>query len=309
MPAVSFIVPAFNCLPLTQAMTASLVATVPAGLDHEIILVDDGSTDGTGAWSRGLAPPFRVVSHERNLGYAKANNRGAALARGDRLVLLNNDLLLGRGWLEPMLAAEARLGGRAGAIGNVQRDFRTGAVDHAGIFINHKGKPEHCRRRPGWLARRILPLRRMPAVTGACLLIRADLWRRLGGFDEGYVNGCEDVDLCFRAADAGKVNAVAVRSVVRHHISATPGRKARDEANTRRLALRWGERLVELGQPDWCRNHFETHLPEPRDFPDPALARAIAFYLLHLRRRPPAGARPGMRAALGRELKRWDELL
>src|SRR5687767_66385 len=102
---VSFIIPLYNCLPLTQAMLASLQATLPAGLAHEIIFVDDGSTDGTREWLATLtAPPFRVLLNERNLGYAIANNRAAAVARGEFLVLLNSDLVLQPGWLEPMLA-------------------------------------------------------------------------------------------------------------------------------------------------------------------------------------------------------------
>src|SRR5690348_3542272 len=133
-PQVSFIVPLFNCLALTQAMIASLQATMPAGLAHEIILVDDGSTDGTRAWLASLTEPaFRVVLNERNLGFAGANNRAAAVARGDILVLLNNDLVLLPGWLQPLLAAHRTLGRRAGVIGNIQRDAKTGAIDHAGI--------------------------------------------------------------------------------------------------------------------------------------------------------------------------------
>lgn len=306
---VSFVVPLFNCLPYTQAMVASLQASLPAGLAYEIILVDDGSSDGTREWLAALSDPCRVLLHATNQGYAAANNHGAALARGEILVLANNDLLFSRGWLEPILAAHRRLGPRAGLVGNVQRSVQTGQIDHAGIFINHKGKPEHVRRRPGWLARLFAPLRPCPLMTGACVSIRRELWTELGGFDEGYVNGCEDVDLCLRAEAAGRTNAIALRSSVRHHVSTTPGRKSRDEANTFRLTLRWQERLAVLGQPDWCRHHFETYLPEPRDFPDPALARQIACYLLGLRRDPPPQAAAGMRAAIAVELTRWRALL
>src|SRR6185295_9385214 len=66
--------------------------------------------------------------NERNLGYAISNNRAALLARGEFLALLNNDLVLQPGWLEPMLSAHARLRQRAGLIGNMQPDTRTGAV-------------------------------------------------------------------------------------------------------------------------------------------------------------------------------------
>src|SRR5882724_3410177 len=190
---VSFVIPLYNCLPLTRAMVASLKATLPAGLAHEIILVDDGSTDGTREWLATLAPPFRVVLNERNLGYAIANNRGAATATGEFLALLNNDLVLAPGWLEAMMAAHRSLGDRAGLVGNVQRDIATGRIDHAGIFINVKGKPEHQREVPAGFSKFFATVCRVDALTGACALLTRALWEQLGGFDEGYVNGCEDV--------------------------------------------------------------------------------------------------------------------
>ncbi|HWA10201.1 MAG TPA: glycosyltransferase family 2 protein [Opitutaceae bacterium] len=305
---VSFIIPLYNCLPLTQAMVASLRATLPAGLRHEIILVDDGSTDGTRAWLATLRPPFRVLLNERNLGYAAANNRGAAVAQGEFLALLNNDLVLATRWLEPMLAAHRRLGARAGLVGNVQRDLRTGAIDHAGIFINAKGKPEHERELPGWSWLPGCGVRRVDAVTGACVLLERRLWTELGGFDERYVNGCEDVDLCLRAAAAGRIHAVALDSRVGHHVSASPGRKARNEENAYRLAARWRDTLVRLGVRRWSEHYLATLQAGPLDAIEQAKAWGIFGYAFHLRRGPSPAAVAGMNAALDREFSRWREM-
>ena len=310
---VSFLIPLYNCLAFTQAMLASLRATLPAGLPHEIIFIDDGSTDGTRPWLASLAtdPAIRVVLQRENLGYAAANNAGAAVARSEFLALLNNDLVLTPRWLEPMLAAHRASGDRAGLVGNLQLDAATGALDHAGIAINLQGKPEHLRRLP--LASRLAPFacphRRSVAVTGACVLVRRALWEKLGGFDEKFINGCEDVDLCLRAAAAGHVNLVALRSVVRHHISSSPGRKLRDEANTRHLVLRWHDTLCQLGARLWCRDHLATYLRDPRNFPDPVVARQAFFYALHFRRTPPPRALTGMARNLSRELSRWQKIL
>ncbi len=311
---VSFVIPLYNCLPLTQAMVASLQAAMPPDLTHEIILVDDGSTDGTRDWLAGLTSPpgpFRVILNEHNLGYAGANNRGAAAARGDLLGLLNNDLVLSPGWLEPILAVHQQLGPRAGLVGNVQRNARTGAIDHSGIFINHRGKPEHDTSLP--LGLRFRPRdtwRPADAVTGACTFVRRELFIQLGGFDEGFANGGEDVDFCLRSRAAGHLSAVALRSVVRHHISASPGRKLRDEQNSRRLTLRWRDELARLAaHSTWSRHYLESEWTGPHDATDYPLARQALFYLLRLRREPPAAAYAGMQAAIAVELARWDRIL
>lgn len=307
-PRISFIVPLYNCLALTQEMVASLQATVPPAVSYEVILVDDGSSDGTRAWLATLAAPFRVVLNERNMGFAAANNRAAAIARGEVFILLNNDLVLLPGWLEPMLAAHRSLGRRAGVIGNLQVDAKTGALDHAGIVFNLKAKPEHDRRPPSRASRIFSPIRRVPAVTAACALVSRALWRDLGGFDEAYINGGEDVDLCFRARAAGRVSAVALRSVVRHHVSASAGRKLRDEANSERLARRWRAEFVRCTARAWCREYLAAMWPEPRDY-DPSFARQVWLYATGLTRTPPPEAIAALEAALALEFVRWHQLL
>ena len=298
---VSFIIPLYNCLSLTQAMLASLRATIPPGLECEIILVDDASTDGTRAWLKNLPAPCRVALNEQNLGFAATCNRGAADATGELLFFLNNDLVLLSGWLEPMLRAFARFPD-AGLVGNVQLNAATGVRDHAGIFFNHQGKPAHDAGAPllrSW--------REVDALTGACFGIRRETWRELGGFDEGFVNGGEDIDLCLRAQAMGRRNLIALRSVVCHHISASAGRKLRDEQNTFRLVRRWHERIARLAARDWSRHFVEQHWDQSFVF-DHALGREALGYWLGLLPYIPVGVDEGVRAALGIELARWQAL-
>lgn len=305
----SFIIPLFNNLALTRACVASLQATLPASLTHEIILVDDGSTDATRAWLSTLGPPFRVVLNDRNLGYAAANNRAITHARGDVLALLNNDLVFLPRWLEPMLGAHRSLADRAGLIGNIQLDAGTGAIDHTGIIINQQGKPVHDRARPARRSRFFSTVRPVPALTGACMLVERALWQQLGGFDEGYVNGGEDVDLCFRARALGRTNAVALRSVVRHHISASVGRKLHDEKNSYRFARRWQQELVtDPGAlREWCRECSEKIRREP-SYEDRSLALRTFLFQHGFTRTTPPEALAALTAALAREFARWEKM-
>ena len=325
-PFLSVITPLYNCLPLTQAMVASLRKTIPFWISYEVILVDDGSTDGTREWLKGLGAPFRVVLNEQNLGFGGSTNRGAEIARGRVLALLNNDLVLQPGWLSPMLWGLAVLGWRAGLVGNVQRNASTLQLDHAGIEVDAKCKPQHDREPPKLWERIFLPVKPVFAVTGACLIVRTSTWRRLGGFDEAFRNGCEDVDLCLKAREAGLINAVALHSVVLHHVSSSPGRKAHDESNSYRLTLRWRDRLAEEAAREWTWEHcwrdrlaeeaargwtwehFTPFLPEASETPDKMEAFKTALYLLRLRREPPAEAIKAKQSALDLELARWQKM-
>jgi len=306
---VSFIIPLYNCLPLTQAMLASLQETLPPGLDYEIILVDDGSTDGTREWLTSLSTPCRAILNENNLGFAGACNRGAATATGKLLFFLNNDLVLLPRWLEPMLAAFDQYPD-AGLVGNVQVNAATGAVDHVGIYFNHQGKPAHRTDLPAttrWLG---LPAyRTVDALTGACFGLHRAAWQKLGGFDEAYINGGEDIDLALRASAAGLRHYVALRSVVRHLISSSPGRNLRNEQNTRRLVQLWQHIILSRIDRVCSRACLAAAWEDPRDYPDARLALEAFLHLVWLLPTPTRRLRAAAQCSLDRESARWAHLL
>jgi GT2 family glycosyltransferase len=255
----SIITALFNKLDLTQEFWASLEAHPPSG-EWEIIWIDDGSTDGTRQWLTTLQKPrHRVILNDRNLGYAASNNRGAQAATGEILALLNNDLVLTPGWFAPMHAALAEHP-QAGVVGNVQLNARTGEVDHSGVFYYARGKPTHDRTLPLGSP----PVRPVIAATAACILISKTRFDAMRGFDERFINGCEDVDLCLRLHTAGWQNYVALTSIVRHHVSASPGRSVNNARNTFLLMQRWRPLIPSFAAQSWAdpalRDRWESKL-------------------------------------------------
>jgi GT2 family glycosyltransferase len=235
-PRVSFIIPVFNGLPFTRACLDSLRETVDLS-EHEVVLVDDLSTDGTREYLAGLSDlSFRIILNDTRRSYAASNNAAAAVARAEFLCLLNNDLVLTPGWLAPMLRAFDQFPD-AGVVGNVQRNPSTGRYDHMGFVFGDNGVP--------WHFGKYFPFRpyrgytEWRAVTTACCLIKKSVFLEAGGFDEQYINGSEDVDLCLRLGRAGHRHYVANESIVFHHGSSSAGRHAFNEANEQRLLARW----------------------------------------------------------------------
>lgn len=248
-PIVSFIVPLFNHVEHSKAMLASLQASLPPGLMHEIILVDDASTDGTCDWLQTLcSASMRVVLNPMNVGFARANHAGVALATGDVLALVNNDLIFSPGWLEPMLALLQNRQLGAGVVGNVQTRVVDGAVDHAGVQVDALGHVTHVQALP----HAATAYSHVFAVTGACLLVRRDVFEAAGGFDEGFVNGCEDIDLCFRVRASGNSIYVANTSCIQHHVSLSRGTESlQNVRNSRYLFSRWRKTIKQELMAVW----------------------------------------------------------
>jgi GT2 family glycosyltransferase len=234
-PQVSVIISVYNRLDLTKACLDSLEKTI-RHLDWEAIIVDDGSTDGTREFLATLPAPYRVLLNDTKRNYSANNNRAATVAQGEYLCLLNNDTILTPGWIEPMLKAFG-LFPDAGIVGNVQRNPRTGRYDHMGIVFSRQGRfrsfGKHFLFRP---FRGYTPWK---AVTAACCLIKKSVFLQHGGFDEEFINGCEDLDLCLRLGQHGFKHYVANDSVVLHHLRSSPGRAAFDAQNTQKLKQRW----------------------------------------------------------------------
>lgn len=239
---VSFIIPVFNQLAHTQACVDSLRAHVPDSIEHEIILVDDGSDVETQAYLRSLTAPFRSLFNESNQGFAVSTNRGAHAATGDWLCLLNNDTELTPGAIEAMLAVRTAQPD-AGIIGSIQVATANGSIDHAGIDFIDGGYPRHRRFELAELSAKP-DFERVPAVTAACCLVPRNWFVTMGGLDERYRNGFEDVDLCLRAREAGWNIYVAHRAVIKHAVSTSEGRGAFEFRNAQRFLKRWGPRTA-----------------------------------------------------------------
>lgn len=271
-------------------MLESLLLSLPRELDYEVILVDDASTDGTREWLQTLKDPrIQTVLNHSNLGYARTNNVGVRLARGELIVLLNNDLLFEPGWLEPMLEILLSPCLNAGLVGNVQYRVADGRLDHAGVRLNAVGQLEHIKDLPG----ENVSYTKVLAVTGACMLLRkADLVAQ-GGFDEQYLNGCEDIDLCFKIRATHKAIYVAIGSRIRHHVGLSRESSAlSNEHNSRNLFGNWRrtikQELISLwatllkSGPAAYANYLQGHL-DPDFMGTPRTAAGVIAEAMLLR--------------------------
>jgi O-antigen biosynthesis protein len=253
---ISFLIPMYNRLELTRACLRSLEETVDLE-PHEIILINDASTDGTAEFLATLSAPYRVIHNDRRSSYAIAMNRGVAIARGEMLCLLNNDLIFHPGWLPPMLRAFERFE-NAGVVGNVQSSPRTGRYDHMGVVFGPNGSPVHFG--TDFAFRPFRGYTQWQAVTAACCLVKKSAFLAAGGFDEQFVNGFEDVDLCLKLGRMGLRHYVANGSVIEHHVSASEGRNQFEMENSRHFQERWREQMPCILTPRERRRFAANYL-------------------------------------------------
>jgi GT2 family glycosyltransferase len=240
-PCVSIVVPVHGRAGLTRRCLDALLAE-PGVAEAEIVVVDDGSPDETPALLAGYGDAIRVHRRPQAGGFATACNEGAALTRAPLLLFLNNDTLGEPGWLATLLA-EADAHPEAAALG-AKLLFPDGSVQHAGVAIGRDGLPRHLY--AGFPADHpaVNRSRAFQAVTGACLLVRRDAWEQAGGFDAGYRNGLEDVDLCLRLGELGHAVRCCHDSVLVHLESPTRGRRGPDiDAGVARFRARWEGRV------------------------------------------------------------------
>ncbi|MEW6273440.1 MAG: glycosyltransferase [Thermodesulfobacteriota bacterium] len=240
-PDCSIVIPLFNRAELTRRCLTEL-ARVTDDVTFEVVLVDNGSSDGTADLLAALSGDVQVIRNAENRGFASACNQGAAAARGRHLVFLNNDTVPLRGWLRALVDradAEPDV-----AIVGSRLLYPDGTIQHAGVAFDHLGRPYHLfAGMPGDFAPANRP-RDLQAVTAACMLVRRDAFLAASGFDEGFRNSFEDVDLCLRLGARGARVVYEPASVLEHLESRTEGRHDHDAANAARLRERWTARSL-----------------------------------------------------------------
>jgi len=233
---VSIIIPLYNKVEYTRKCLESLARNTPSWLNYEVIVVDNASSDGTSDFLRSLSGDVTIITNLANLGFARACNQGARLATGDYLLFLNNDTIPKAGWLEALLDGIERDG--ADICGS-RLIYSNGKTQHAGVAFNEQGIGYHIFNGLDANDPAVTRKRFMQCVTAACMIIGRELFHALSGFDEGYVNGYEDVDLCLRAGEAGKRILYAPDSYLIHFEETSEGRKTHEEPNARRFFARW----------------------------------------------------------------------
>lgn len=230
-PRLSIVVLSWNTANLLAACLSSLQAA--GGLAWEdVIVVDNASGDGSADLVERRFPAVRLVRNAVNEGYAAGNNRGAALARGQHLLLLNSDTEVARGTLERLVefleahpshaACAPRLVHPDGAVQLSAKRFPSLAT---AVFFDtwfQRWFPAN-REIPRYFMADFdhLTSRDVDQPPGAALLIRRDLWCALGGFDEELWLFFNDVDLCRRAAALGFRVAYRAEVAVVHHEGAS----------------------------------------------------------------------------------------
>jgi GT2 family glycosyltransferase len=221
----------------------------------EVIVVDNGSTEPTlhallHRWSSEAR--LRVLPSPGPFNYALLNNQAAAEARGQVLVLLNNDTeVLHPEWLREMTSLAIRPD--IGAVG-AKLFFPSGLIQHAGVILGPGGVAGHdylfANAAEEGQQDDLLLLRQVSAVTGACLAVRKDAYWAVGGLDEQRFRvAYNDVDFCLKLRAAGLRNLFTPHARLRHHESASRGsdfsgaRFALWEAERDAMREKWGAAL------------------------------------------------------------------
>ena len=243
-PLVSIVVLSFNNGALTLDCLRHIWAHTE-GARYEVVVVENGSHPSEALPLQPYRGQFRYVPLTVNRFFGEGNNIGAEAAQGEILVFLNNDAMVCEGWLEPLVAAVSRP--EVGAAG-ARLLFSDGRVQETGALLRRDGSALQLEKG--------VALDQVPAsgeasvdyCSAACLALRTDLFRRVGGFDLCWEPAYyEDTDLCFKIRAQGLAVVCARKSRVVHLEHATTSRRFRDldlrgqpEFNQRKFMDRWG---------------------------------------------------------------------
>ncbi len=241
-PKFSIIIPIYAQHLLTFTCLKSIAATC-ADLDIEVIVIDDCSPEPA-AEAFAVVSGITIVRNEKNLGFLRNCNKAAKLARGEYLMILNNDTIVTGGWLQEMARVfdEKENTGMVGC----KLIYPDGSLQEAGGIIWRDGSGWNYGRNDRADKPEYNYLREADYCSGACLLIRRDFWHELGGFDETYAPAYyEDADLAFRVRAAGKRVFYQPRAVVVHFegkssgTDLTQGVKKHQVINQETFVNRW----------------------------------------------------------------------
>ncbi len=245
-PMISIVIPVYNKILYTMNCLASIIENTP-DISYEVIVVDDKSTDDTPK-RLGDVKNIKVIRADQNSGFIGSCNTGAAEARGDYIIFLNNDTTVTPRWLSSPAAILDR-DKQCGAVGS-KLVYPDGRLQEAGGIIWSDAR--------GWNYGKFQDpeksefnyVREVDYCSGASLMVRRSLFEQLGGFDKRYTPAYwEDTDLCFSIRKLGYKVLYQPASVIIHYegisagTSMSSGMKKHQELNAPKFIEKWQDEL------------------------------------------------------------------
>jgi len=266
---ISVIIPTRDHVDLLRRCIESLQqkTELPNNARYELVIADnDSKEDKTLAYFQELEKGgHHVVRCHGSFNFSRINNTAARKSNGDILLFLNNDIeVVERGWLMALLEITQRP--ETGAVG-AKLVYPNGLIQHAGVIVginqhsaghSHQFFPEREYGQPsGGHLGELLCLRECMAVTAACLMVRREVFEKVGRFDEDFIVGFGDTDLCLRIRKAGFTNLWTPYAKLIHYESASRGKRGDNvhlhPEDLRRLKTRWKEVILH-GDPYYNSN-------------------------------------------------------
>jgi len=252
-PKVSIIIPTRDGVALLRQCVES-IAERTVYPNYEIIVVDNGSTDGaTLAYFQEISsrPNVRIIRDDSPFNFSALNNTAAAAATGSFICLLNNDTeVISPDWLDEMVGIASQPG--IGVVGAALW-YPDNTLQHGGVLLGLGGVAGHMhhmlKRGNFGYFNRAVSVQNMSAVTAACLVVRKSIYDGVHGLDESFAVAFNDVDFCLRVRAAGFRNVWTPYAELYHYESATRGsdmaadKYQRFVGEVRRMEERWGTAL------------------------------------------------------------------
>ncbi len=251
-----------NALYYLEPLLAS-IEQYSSGLTYEVIVVDNGSTDGTTDWIKEHHPEISLTRNQANLGFTRGNNQAMEMAKGDFILLLNPDTFLTEDCFGPQLDflrenpdVGITIPKVLNADGSFQQQSRRGdarPIEVFGYFLKLGKLFPQNKAFNGYL-QSWLPedeVAEVKAVSGSCMFIKREVYEKIGGLDERFFAYQEDSDYCLRARQAGwKVMYVPLSSII--HYAGEGGSKN----NPYHSIFQWHRSYYLYYRKHFSREHF-----------------------------------------------------
>lgn len=229
--------------------------------NYEILVVDNASTDDSIRFLEQLPLPVKIIKNTENRSFSAANNQAVREANGEFLLLLNNDVEPTYGWLNQMMQAALKEDG-IGAVGAKliypyqDQHPHSFKIQHTGIAFKEEDgfiKPYNLGEGQEPFQPETNREQARAGVTGACMLVRKELYQEVGGLDEGYSYGYEDVDFCLKLNRKGYKNIYCPEALLFHHEFGTQKGESRRDIRDRRIK---NKELLRQNWGKWLSKQF-----------------------------------------------------